>query len=74
MENLSQVDQLKTELSKLLTGGNVGNYTHCKIDQIILSDTSNKIDYNFFTHIEFSSGYTTKSESTWLNKKAIKNK
>lgn len=51
------MNELGKELSALLKDGNLGCYTYCKVDQIVLLAKDKKI-INYFTHIDFSSKYT----------------
>jgi len=48
-----------SELKLMLQPGNLGNYSFCKVDQIVLIPKNGSGDLlNFFTHIDFSMVYT----------------
>lgn len=56
----------KQSLQLLLDSGSVGTYQYCTVDQIVIEDQSTKVGWNYFTHVTFSSEYTSKSESQLL--------
>ena len=57
---------MKIELSLLLKYGNIGFYSHCKVEQIVLINKENQKTYNFFTHINFEKNYASSSSFEYL--------
>lgn len=55
----------KSELSTLLSPGNLGFYTYCEVKQIVFLLDDKRI-INYFTHINFSSRYTATQDFTFL--------
>lgn len=60
------MQEWEIKLEQLINSDVIGNYQYCKVDQIVLFDKENQIAWNYFTHIHFSSGFSTAVESVLL--------
>lgn len=58
------------ELKLLLEKGNLGEYSYCKIEQVVIFSKENT--FNYFTGVDFSSNYHKEEPFVFLTKKPIK--
>lgn len=58
------------EIELLLKTGNLGIYSYCEIEQVVLFSGKNSI--NYFTNVNFSSNYNKEEPFIFLTKKPIK--
>ena len=59
------------EIQMLLTAGNVGYFSYCKIDQVVLLNKNDRTITNFFTHIHISEKYQSAQPFNFVTDKPI---